>query len=367
MSVNVNQLNNQSGSSISGVTNSFTVTNPSNTANSQAKQVITVGGSSSGDAWQEFVIGSSRAYAFGIDNSDSDFWKMTTATAVTANPSTTLPMMTFKPGTGFQYSNEGTNSFGIGIGTDPDANYSLRTQRSVAGTHGIALYNPSTDAAAVTAITFFTDTTAYGATIGLHADNASTTLYQKRLVISTQSAASSDGIVLNVEDTEPVILTHGSGTVEDLRMTSSGISFDGGTDFLGVYDQGTWTPALTGSSGAPTTITYGSQVGSYTRVGNLVYVSAIVSVATFTLGGGSGDLTMTGLPFTINATIGGVWAASMDGVDLSTGTVGIVGQLLVSTTNLRFLEQKDNAASTTIPLSALSATDVVRITGCYIV
>ena len=67
------------------------------------------------------------------------------------------------------------------------------------------------------------------------------------------------------------------------------------------YEEGTWTPILTGSGGNPT-ITYSSANtgGIYTKVGNLVTIS--FEVRWTSLVGGSGSAIISGLPFARKAT-----------------------------------------------------------------
>lgn len=67
-----NSINDTVGASISGVTNSLTITNPSNTASSQARNLITVGGASSGDPYQQWSVNGVTDWTKGIDNSSSD-------------------------------------------------------------------------------------------------------------------------------------------------------------------------------------------------------------------------------------------------------------------------------------------------------
>ena len=65
------------------------------------------------------------------------------------------------------------------------------------------------------------------------------------------------------------------------------------------YEEGTWTPVVRGSSSNPT-VSYTSQQGTYTKVGNLVTVSCFISLAS--ISGGSGDTRIGGLPFNQTAT-----------------------------------------------------------------
>ena len=73
------------------------------------------------------------------------------------------------------------------------------------------------------------------------------------------------------------------------------------------YEEGTWTPAYTGSTTTGTGVT---GAGQYTKIGNLVHVDfGFVNVTT---SGAAGDLRITGLPFTVsNATTRGSFAGNI--------------------------------------------------------
>lgn len=81
MSVSNNAINNTVGASISGVTNTLTVTNPSNTASSQARVNVTVGGGTAGDPFTLYTVSGVTNWAQGIDNSDSDVYVLSASTA----------------------------------------------------------------------------------------------------------------------------------------------------------------------------------------------------------------------------------------------------------------------------------------------
>ena len=59
------------GTPNTGVTNVLTLTNPSNTASSQAQVNVTVGGTSSGDAYTTYTVAGTTNWSEGIDNSVS--------------------------------------------------------------------------------------------------------------------------------------------------------------------------------------------------------------------------------------------------------------------------------------------------------
>jgi len=92
---------------------------------------------------------------------------------------------------------------------------------------------------------------------------------------------SSGNIVLPVSNGGVVFnpSTVGTGTVSSNTMSD--------------YETGTWTPALS-KGGA--TFSYSFQNGYYTKTGNIVYV--IASLQWLSVSGGSGTVSITGLPFT---------------------------------------------------------------------
>ena len=90
---------------------------------------------------------------------------------------------------------------------------------------------------------------------------------------------------------------HFSGNINANTFTAIDGVYIGGTGFankLDDYEEGTWTPTLTGSTTAPSTTQQGT--GKYTKVGNLVIVEAKLSNKDVT--GVSGNWVVTGLPFT---------------------------------------------------------------------
>ena len=88
-----------------------------------------------------------------------------------------------------------------------------------------------------------------------------------------------------------------NGSIEMHPSGGQGIYLgsNNGSNRLDDYEEGTWTPAVQGS-GTAGTVTYGSQGGSYTKIGNKV--TCWFSITNFTQSGASGNFTITGLPFT---------------------------------------------------------------------
>ena len=109
-------------------------------------------------------------------------------------------------------------------------------------------------------------------------------------VESIQTLTIADGLTLSDGD---VTLASGHGV-------SFGATSDGGlsgtsmtSEVLDDYEEGDFSPTFT-QSGA--TIGYSSQAGVYTKIGRMVHATG--RLFTSSISGGSGTVTLTGLPFT---------------------------------------------------------------------
>lgn len=109
----------------------------------------------------------------------------------------------------------------------------------------------------------------------------------------------------------------GNTIVKTLQLSRGQITFSG-TQFpssnpntLDDYEEGTWTPTFS-ATGA--TFAYASQVGRYTKIGNLVVGSFRVALATSGNTLSSNVLSVAGFPFTIENTVSenpyAVWQAA---------------------------------------------------------
>ena len=68
--------------------------------------------------------------------------------------------------------------------------------------------------------------------------------------------------------------------------------------FLDYYGEGSWTPVLTFVTPGDLAVVYSQQVGRYTRIGDTVFLWCNILTSTFTHATASGNLRITGLPFT---------------------------------------------------------------------
>ena len=118
-----------------------------------------------------------------------------------------------------------------------------------------------------------------------------------------------------------------------VRIDSDGLKFGADTaaaNALDDYEEGTWTPGFAGSTGGTGTLTsYGAW---YTKVGRLVYVSCYI-VCTG-LGDMSGDVRISGLPFTVLSAYSPVIVGSAEGLAITAGT-SLTGHTRVSDTYIK--------------------------------
>jgi hypothetical protein len=92
------------------------------------------------------------------------------------------------------------------------------------------------------------------------------------------------------------------------------------------YEEGTWTPTFGGSGSDPTSVSYNTQEGTYTKIGNRVFVEFFLSFTTFT--GGSNAVAIKGLPFTGSGN--GDGAMKIENVSFTAGKTYLVGTISAS-------------------------------------
>ena len=147
---------------------------------------------------------------------------------------------------------------------------------------------------------------------GTNASTASITAFNNITGYSASGATGTTSTNL-VFSTSPSITTPtlvGDATLSTGNITqgtaAKGLNFTANTPAAGMtsqllnwYEEGTWTPVLSTTGTAPTISGYAAQTGRYTRVGNLVTVSCYIRATVTAIG--TGDVQVTGLPFTVNA------------------------------------------------------------------
>lgn len=141
---------------------------------------------------------------------------------------------------------------------------------------------------------------------------------------------------------------------------ATSINFGGST--LSTYVTGTFTPVLA-FGGASVGITYATQTGVYTQIGNVVHF--IIRILLTSKGSSVGAATITGLPVTINATYNGnAPTAARDISFLSTSNV--ISYLTAGGTTINLHNQQNNNPFNNYTNTQFSNTTDLTITGFYL-
>ena len=147
-------------------------------------------------------------------------------------------------------------------------------------------------------------------------------------------------------------LFENNGT-ERFRITNDGVTFNGDTaaeNALDDYEEGTWTPVLSYDTPGTVSVGYATQQGHYTKVGNLVHFRAEVRLNAFTKGTASGELILTGLPFTAKSVTGSHYLINLRTYAASLpATLGQYPVAQVYSTLVQFSVLVDNNASISFP------------------
>ena len=135
-----------------------------------------------------------------------------------------------------------------------------------------------------------------------------------------------------------------SGGITGLTFNATQ-SASAGANTLDDYEEGTWTPAFTPASGSYTSLTYSQQNGHYTKIGNMVYALANITVSAVNTSGASGDLNITGFPFSLAGETRGAGCIARI-FNMNLGTDVLIFRLIADgTTKLRIDTNTVNSAS----------------------
>jgi hypothetical protein len=149
---------------------------------------------------------------------------------------------------------------------------------------------------------------------------------------------SSDTTVFSVSHNGRVLVSDG------IDFSANGNAAGMTSELLDDYEEGTWTPALVGT----TAVAYDNQAGKYTKIGRVVHVQCLLQTSSQTFSNTASGLQISGLPYAPNDNTGylGIpgsvisqfvyWTASyndqgINGEYLSCGTNGTNIQLQTTT------------------------------------
>ena len=170
--------------------------------------------------------------------------------------------------------------------------------------------------------------------------------------------------------TTPIVATTMGVGGATPAASGSGITFpatqsaSSDANTLDDYEEGTWSPTIIGTTTAGT-VSYNSRQGRYTKIGNIVTISAWVD---WSSGTGSGLLRISGLPFTGSTNqyqaigLGGVAA-------LATGGSGKIPFLRLPTgeSSIQVKTMYWDGSSFSDDDVSYDASAVITLTGTYII
>lgn len=154
----------------------------------------------------------------------------------------------------------------------------------------------------------------------------------------------------------------GSATNSWDNVYADGISFNDGSDVLATYvSTDTFTPVLE-FGGGTTGITYSTQTGSYTQVGELVWI--VINLILTNKGSSTGTATISGLPVVTNSP--GLLDIRWNLINLSTNYTGVVAVPSNGLSVVGLNQVGDNAAFIALTDAEVSNSSQFFLSGAYI-
>ena len=151
-----------------------------------------------------------------------------------------------------------------------------------------------------------------------------------------------------------------SGKGIDFSATGGPTNGSGSSELLDDYEEGTFTPAFTMTSGGHN-ITYGTQQGNYTKIGNVITIEIYLSVNGINANG-SGQLIISGLPFTKTGRYGGLNISYLTATNNTEITHALVD---VASTNVYLYNYSGSTVSGITVASALTTSTEIMLNGIY--
>jgi hypothetical protein len=186
---------------------------------------------------------------------------------------------------------------------------------------------------------------------------ATTPLAGTEVLPIVQSSTTKQVSVANLTAGRAISATSVTASTGNFIVGTSGQGIDfsatpgtGTSELLADYEEGTWTPTIAGSTIAGSA-TYTVRTGTYTKIGDLIHAQLFLIWTGHT---GTGNMLLTGLPFTSSATY-----ANFSSISLSNWTVPItignvpMGYVLTNSTYAELVQMVAGGASIIfVPMAA---------------
>ena len=163
--------------------------------------------------------------------------------------------------------------------------------------------------------------------------------------------------------------THTAGTIElgaatdtTISRVSAGVIAVEGKTVPVIEASGTFTPSVQTTGTQPTGLTYGTQSGRYTRIGDLVFIDFEITITNVGTGG-TGSMQMLSLPIT--PARNGRLSMQIANVNTSAGYTICTADITSGSTTMDLNQSGDNVAIASVGWSVLTATVTLRAHGFY--
>jgi len=158
---------------------------------------------------------------------------------------------------------------------------------------------------------------------------------------------------------------------EILRIRIGGGIALGGTgdeNTLDDYEEGTWSPALSGTTGGASGVNFGDRFGSYVKIGKSVTVQIYINLDSWS-SGPSGNLVIGTLPFTSSSTSAFRSSVSI-GYTANFSTAAPIGGQIGNSGTVIYLRKSNGTSalenmSTFVPAANASGDEEIMVTATY--
>lgn len=159
-----------------------------------------------------------------------------------------------------------------------------------------------------------------------------------------------------------------SPTFQALTLTNGQVVFpavqvpSANPNTLDDYEEGTWTPVLTFATPGNLSVAYSLQSAAYTKIGRQVFVNFVILTSSFTHTTASGDLLVTGFPFSNAAVTTLAFKVDWGGITKA-GYTEISGTLPNGSTQANFTGSGSGVARQTVTTANVPSGGTVFLSG----
>jgi hypothetical protein len=203
----------------------------------------------------------------------------------------------------------------------------------------------------------------------------------KVLEISSSGAALELGRTSGGGDGQVLVFRQAANTAAAIRVEGNagyfkpynggGIDFSetagtGTSEILDDYEEGNWTPTIFGSSTAGTYELSANTSCTYVKIGELVTIIARIYTDSAITAGGTGNIRISGLPFSMSGSIYGSPFCGVTSGIAFTGSYISIERISSSATTTLYVNGVDNAGTQTqIPISNVGTSDTLAFQFTY--